>query len=160
MERIERFQIGAGRAAVGGRFRRGLTRMRLGGVVCVVVCGVALSGCGGASTPSGSYTTKISPAEGLGRLTPGTWTIAFGKGGSYTIEKSREIGLATGPGSYYRGTTLVITPLSELAHPCGPGSATGRYRLKLSGDKLRFIRIVDNCQTRSAILAHTFTKAH
>jgi hypothetical protein len=117
-----------------------------------------LSGCGGSSGPSGSYTTTIGPTE-LGRLVGGVWTVTFGKNGSYSIKAGEARGLAVGPGSYYRGTTLVITPLSEIAHPCGPGSAAGRYKLKLTGNKLKFIKLYDPCKTRSGILAHTFTKS-
>jgi hypothetical protein len=133
----------------------------LGSVLSVGLVVIAMSACGGSSGPSGTYTTTISAGEKLGELTQGKWRVRFAKNGSYEITAGEKglRGLATGPGSYYRGSTFVITPLSELAHPCGPGSAIGRYRLQLSGNALRFIRIVDGCKTRSAILAHTFTKA-
>lgn len=132
----------------------------LASVLLVWLLAIAISACGGSSSgPSGAYTTTISFAERLGGLASGTWTVTFGKGGSYTITKGGpELSLATGRGSFYRGTTFVINPVSAGA--CGPGPGTGTYRLKLSGNTLRFVRLQDPCKTRSAILAHTFTKVH
>jgi hypothetical protein len=135
-------------------------------VLAVGLMAGALSSCGGsasrgsASAPSGTYTTTISETEQLGALATGTWTVTFGKHGTYTVSKGQATGLSTGPGSYYTANTFVITPLSERAHPCGPGSARGVYRLKVSGEKLTFVRTADICTLRSSILAHTFTKAH
>jgi hypothetical protein len=118
---------------------------------------LGISACGGASTPSGAYTATI-PATGgrLAKQIGGTWTVAFSSKG-YTITNGSEEGLAIGKGSYVRGTTFVINPLTSGS--CGPGRGTGTYRLKLSGSKLTFIRVTDPCKTRSLILSRTFTKA-
>jgi hypothetical protein len=157
IKRFNGFRVGAQRGAIRRQLRPRRTRIAACALSAALLA-VTTSACGGSSSPSGSYTATISPAENLGRLATGTWTVTFGKGGTYAVARNEAIGLATGPGSFYRGTTFVITPLSEIAHPCGPGPATGTYRLKLSGNQLTFIRIVDPCTTRAAILTRTFTK--
>ena len=148
--------------AIGKRLRRARARPPLAILLLFVSLSVIpISGCGGSSGPSGTYGATITNArEGEGFLVNGLWTVTFGKGGSYTIIKgspqSSHLKLATGPGSYYRGTTLAITPIPATA--CGPPPGTGSYHLQLSGDKLTFVKITDPCKTRSEILTRTFTK--
>ena len=119
-----------------------------------------LSACGSSSksasgaTPSGAYTATFSD---LARPLNGSWTVTFGKGGSYQVTSKPEGGLAIGKGSYYAGTTFVIKTVYPGA--CGPvGGGVGTYKLSLTGDKLKFVRVTDACTLRAQILGHTFTK--
>jgi hypothetical protein len=150
------------RVALAGRLRRARALPSLAALLLLVALSViSISGCGGSSGPSGTYGATITNArEGEGFLVNGLWTVTFGKGGSYTIIKgspqSSHLKLATGPGSYYRGTTFAITPIPATA--CGPPPGTGTYHMQLSGDKLTFVKITDPCKTRSEILTRTFTK--
>jgi hypothetical protein len=106
------------------------------------------------SGPTGSYRAVVRDVRE--RLIEGAWTVTFAKGGSYTIAGELNRFVPAGPGSYYRGTKFVIYPLTRGV--CGGGSSAGTYRLKLSGDKLTFVRMKDPCKARANLLARTFTK--
>jgi hypothetical protein len=150
-----------GREIAGCR-RRARARPPLAALLFFVALGVvSISGCGGSSGPSGTYAATVTDARaGEGFLVNGVWTVAFHKGGSYTVIKgsphSSNLKLAAGPGSHYRGTTFVINPVPASA--CGPPPGTGTYHMALSGSKLTFVKVKDPCVTRSRILTRTFTK--
>jgi hypothetical protein len=128
----------------------------LGSVLGLAVSMIAIAACGSSvrtpSEPSGTYATTFSD---LAKALDGTWTVKFAKNGSYTIQR-RLIGLATGPGSYWRGHAFVIKTVYPGA--CGGGEGKGTYTLKLRGNQLRFALVSDPCSLRSKILGHTFTK--
>jgi len=128
------------------------------GLAALWLIALALAGCGSGSAPKGTYTTNIpnAPKAVGGRLVSGPWTITFAKNGSYTLTSTSDVGLGVGKGSHVDGTNFVINPL--YAGSCGPGRGTGTYKLKLSGNTLRFVQIKDPCKIRAFILAHTFTK--
>jgi hypothetical protein len=129
------------------------------GWLALGLAALAIAGCGGSSsaTPTGSYATNIPETHTpIGKVLSGTWTVTFGKSGSYTIQQNSEFGLSVGKGSYVRGTSFVIK--TELPNTCGPGIGTGIYKLKLSGKTLRFLRVKDPCSVRRTVLAQTFTK--
>jgi hypothetical protein len=136
---------------------RWLVRACAAALACFLAAGV-VAGCGGTSTPTGTYTTKVpEPHTPLGKLEGGTWTLKIAKNGKYSIQQGVEIGLGVGKGSYVKGDTFVINPLAP--NTCGPGPGTGVYKLKLSGNTLTFVRVKDPCSVRRDILSYPFTKA-
>jgi hypothetical protein len=120
----------------------------------LLIC-AALASCGGSSSLPGTYTSKVSSRiPGLNRL----WTLTLKKGGSYTIESAPFIAFSLGKGSYYTSSRLVITTLRPDS--CGPGIATGTYKLKRTGNTLKLTLISDPCWLRPLVLLHPFTKMH
>jgi hypothetical protein len=98
---------------------------------------------------SGTYKTTIkSPAE-----LKGTWALALGKGGKYTVTMS---GQPVARGTY-SSTSTTITFLRERGSGC---NGVGRYAWKRSGKTVTFVRKREapSCQGRAAVLAHRFTQ--
>jgi hypothetical protein len=125
--------------------------------VAIALLASALYGCGGASGPTGTYTTYIpGPTGRHGNLVAGKWTVTFAKNGTYTITSGPEVALSVGRRSHYRGTTFVIATANP--GPCGAPHGTGTYTLKLTGATLRFVRVKDPCQLRALILGFPYTK--
>jgi hypothetical protein len=124
-------------------------------MLTVGLLAIAISACGSsAAGPTGSYRTIIRGARE--QMTEGLWTVTFGKHGSWTLTGSLNRFIPAGPGSYYRGTTFVVYPMSPGV--CESGPSAGTYKLKLNGDKLTFVRIKDPCKARRNVLSRTFTK--
>ena len=98
---------------------------------------------------SGTYRTTIkSPAE-----LKGTWALALGKGGTYTVTMS---GQAVARGAY-SSTATTITFLRERGSGC---NGVGTYAWNRSGKTVTFVRKREapSCQGRAAVLAHRFTQ--
>jgi hypothetical protein len=154
---INKARRGPGTLLVKRRARRSRALARVLSAVCfAATVSVSIAACGGSPTPSGTYKTTISNGREDPFLMNGTWYITFNKGGAVSISRGGGVALALGPGSHYRGTTLVVNP--QPANACGPPPGTGSYHLDLKGNRLTVVRRKDPCKIRSFILTHTFTK--
>ena len=98
---------------------------------------------------SGTYQTTIkSPAQ-----LKGTWSLAFAKGGKYTVAVN---GQPVARGTY-RSNATTITLDRERGSDC---KGAGTYAWKKSGKIVTFTRKRESasCQARAIVLSHRFTQ--
>jgi hypothetical protein len=85
----------------------------------------------------------------------GTWAVAFGAAASGKVKLTWN-GEKAGGGTYLiSGSMITLTPKKG-----GACTSKGKYKFKLSGDKLKFTLIKDSCANRRDVLTYgAWTKA-
>ena len=116
-------------------------------VVAVIAAPTALA----AGTLTGKYKTTIKGTTALGGALNGTWTLHFTTG-HYTVAENGK--------TVIRGVDTVKANVLTWHDKSGPFacSATGKYKFKMTGKKLKFTKVSDSCAGREAVLKYTFTK--
>src|ERR1700759_3044113 len=102
---------------------------------------------------SGTYNTAVTWAAVKGQR-KGSWTIAFKKG-TYTVKQNGK-GVVKGKNTFKSGRVT-------FHDTSGPGKcpATGTYKYKVTGKKLKFTNVNDKskaCIGRETVLKGAFTK--
>jgi hypothetical protein len=112
--------------------------------VALVLPATALAGL--PTLPLGKYSAKVKTPARL----KGSWTIAFLKGGKYTITDN---GLVVVRGHFTQTSQIF------MSNETGPAACTqfAVYTWKRSGKTLTLKKVVDDCAGRAAVLARPFT---
>jgi hypothetical protein len=121
----------------------------------VALTAVAAAGAATATLP-GTYTTKITGKQPA--ALDGEWAIAIEKNGDYVILKR----ISKTQGTVQVRGKALLKPKHVVAFTKENGplacKVVGKYRWKIDGKRLTFVRLHDTCAGRPVILGGTFKR--
>ena len=117
-------------------------------LAAMIVLGAATTALA-AGTLSGKYTTTIKGDSALGGELNGIWAIHFTKGAYHVFDDGHPL---THGKDTIKGNTITFRDTGGM----GACPTVGKYKFKLTGNKLRFTVISDSssCAGRKGVLTH------